>query len=136
VTRPDEERASAEFTPFWDAALQGKLRLPVCSQCGAWRWLPGTCRNNCVAPAEWAECSGRGIVYAHTTVRRAPTAAFEAAVPYVLALIELEEGPRLLAHVVRCDPMVLSIGLPVRVSFEAVESSGLVAPVFVPEVDI
>lgn len=65
---------------------------------------------------EWAEPSGRGIVLTYTTVHQPPSPAFTA--PYVLAVIELAEGPRMMANVVDCAPDTVRVGTPVQVTFE------------------
>jgi len=67
---------------------------------------------------EWVKASGRGEVLTFTIVRRAVAAAYDADVPYVVALIRLDEGPTMMSNVVQCDPETLAIGSPVRVVFE------------------
>ena len=69
---------------------------------------------------EWREASGRGRVYAATISYRAPDQAFRAEVPYVIALIDLEEGPRMMSNVTDCDPGDVRIGDEVEVWFEDV----------------
>jgi uncharacterized OB-fold protein len=67
---------------------------------------------------EWVKASGRGQVLTFTIVRRAVSEAYAADVPYVVALIQLDEGPKMMSNVVQCDPETLKIGSPVQVVFE------------------
>lgn len=84
---------------------------------------------------EWREASGRGRVYTYTVVRRAATPAFADRVPHVLALVELEEGPRVVTNIVGCRPEEVRIGMPVRAAFERHSGEvGLV--IFQPEAEL
>jgi hypothetical protein len=78
----------------------------MCAECGS-------------TDFEWARSSGRGRVFTWTVVTRALHPDFAADVPYAPVIVEMEEGPRLLATV-DCEPHELSIGMPVEVSFEDV----------------
>ena len=79
---------------------------------------------------EWIDAGGGGSVHSFTIVRRAPLAAFAAHVPYVLALIDLDEGPRMVANICGADALQVRIGDRVRVAFEEREGGGKV-PQFV-----
>ena len=93
-----------EAAPFWEAAADGRLVLPVCDGCGLAIWYPRAwcpvCGRDSVT---WTEMSGRGTVYACTVIRKA-RGPWAEAVPYVGAYVELEEGPRILTNVVTDDP--------------------------------
>jgi uncharacterized OB-fold protein len=67
---------------------------------------------------EWREASGRGTVHTFSVVHAAPAVGFEGQVPYVIAVIDLAEGPRMMANLVNCAPEAARVGLPVRVVFE------------------
>jgi uncharacterized OB-fold protein len=67
---------------------------------------------------EWVEASGHGTVLSFTIVYRPVTPAFAADVPYVVALIRLDEGPQMMSNVVGCAPEKVYIGMPVEVTFE------------------
>ena len=69
---------------------------------------------------EWVSVSGRGTVYTFTIVRRAMIPAFQAEVPYVFAIVELEEGPRLATNIVRCDPESVRVDMPVKAHYDDV----------------
>jgi uncharacterized OB-fold protein len=69
------------------------------------------------AELEWTDASGRGVVYALTVVHRAPPGFAEDA-PYVVALVDLEEGPRLMTRLLDVEPAAAAIGMPVEVAIE------------------
>ncbi len=103
--------------PFWDATKQGKLMLQRCTQCGEYVWTPQqACRTCLTETLEWTQSSGRGAIHTFTVIHRAATPAFNA--PYVVVVVDLEEGPRILSDVIDVDPSNVYIGMPVEVSFE------------------
>jgi uncharacterized OB-fold protein len=76
---------------------------------------------------EWVEATGRGTVYSFTVIRQNHSRPFRDWIPYVVALVDLEEGPRLMTNLVGCSPEAVRIGLPVRATFEAVsDDAGIV----------
>lgn len=102
--------------PFWEAANEGRLTLQRCDVCGHYRWTPQILCTNCLAePFTWTEVSGRGKLYSYTIVYRAPLAGFE--IPYVLAVVELEEGPLMLTRLVDDPGDRLAVDAPVEVAF-------------------
>jgi uncharacterized OB-fold protein len=122
----------AATEPYWRAAHEGRLALPRCLDCGHRHFYPRTLCPHCgSARLEWADCSGRGVVYSFTVVHRAPSPAFAAEVPYVVAVVELEEGPRLMTNIVGCAPDAVRVGMNVRVAFKRVSDS-VTLPVFEP----
>ena len=68
----------------------------------------------------WTQVSGRGSVYTYTVIHRGPTPAYQADAPYVIAHVELEEGPRVISNLIGVDPAQVRIGMPVEVVFEDV----------------
>ena len=117
--------------PFFAALQYGRLDLPRCDDCDAVVWYP---RHHCPAcggsSLTWFTASGRGAVYSFTVVRRGQ-GEWEAAAPYVLAYVELDEGVRLLTNIVGCAPDAVTIGMPVEVTFEDVTPE-LTLPKFKP----
>lgn len=102
--------------PFWQAANDGRLVLQRCDACGHYRWTPQILCTACLAePFTWTEISGRGKLYSYTLVHRAPLAGFE--VPYVLAVVELEEGPLMLTRIVDSAHEGLAVNAPVEIAF-------------------
>ena len=118
---------------FFEAAAGGELALPHCRDCGSLSWPP---REHCVrcesTAIDWVRSAGRGRVHTFTVVRPATEAALEARVPYVVAMIDLDEGPRLMSRVVDCDVAGVRIGMRVAVVFGDL-GDGLVVPLFRPE---
>jgi uncharacterized protein len=115
---------NAEAAPYWDAAAEGRLVLPVCDACGHTIWYPRSWCPVCGGSAvTWTELSGRGTVYACTVIRKGMGPWAEAA-PYVGAYVELEEGPRLLTNVITADPESVHIDLAVTATFVPVADGG------------
>ena len=69
---------------------------------------------------EWHEASGKGTVYSFSVNHRAPHPGFADEIPFVLAIVELEEGPRMMTNIVECNPDSVKIGMAVEVTFEDV----------------
>jgi uncharacterized protein len=89
---------------YWDAARDGTLLLQRCAACGGYQFYPRRHCAACFAPdPAWVPASGRGRLHTYTVINRTPNAEFAADCPYVLAIIELDEGPRLTARIV-ADP--------------------------------
>lgn len=108
---------SVETSEFWEATAKGRLLLKRCTACSTVIWYPKALCPSCHSTeTEWFEASGRGHVYSFTISRRGEGPYKEAA-PYVLAYVELDEGPRLMTNIVDCDVDAVSIGMPVQVAF-------------------
>src|SRR4051794_34306130 len=114
MPRPLPEPVSELTAPVWEAAKRGELLLQHCPSCGAFQYYP---RPACVAcgSLELAlePASGRGTVFSYTVARRPTHPAFEDMVPMVIALVDLEEGPRLTTNIVDCEPEAVAIGAAV-----------------------
>jgi len=118
---------------FWSNAAEERLLLRACRSCGKAMFYPRPLCPACGSDAlEWREASGRGVVHACTIVYRAPDQAFRARAPYVLALIDLEEGPRVMANVTDCRPDAVHIGMAVTVWFEP-RGADIAIPQFRPK---
>jgi len=126
---PSPDPATREY---WEAAARSELRLPKCTTCGKPHFYPRPACPYCGGTKfDWPLASGGGTIYSFTIVQRAPSPAFEAEVPYVVAIIALDEGPHLMSNVVGVDPKTVRIGQRVKVQFrEAAE--GVRVPVFAP----
>lgn len=119
--------------PFWCAGEKNELRIQRCCVCEAWFYPPQVACPQCLEEAwEWLPTSGRGTVYSFTVVHRPASPAFEG--PYVLAIIELDEGPAVMANIVGGAPDAVRIGAPVAVAFD-VAGNGTAVPVFRPVSD-
>ena len=109
-----------EVKPFWDATGEGRLVLPRCVECQTVVWYPRPFCPSCGSlKVEWVQASGRGSVYSFTVNRRgqADLPAYRDAGVYVLAYVELDEGPRVMTNIVDCDPDDVRIGQRVEVVF-------------------
>lgn len=110
---------NADSQPYWDAAREHRLVIRKCNGCGALHFMPRFICPECWSEAlEWVESAGKGRVHSFSIIRRAPLAAFADKVPYVTALIELDEGPRMVTNIVGDDALSVAIGDTVTVSFE------------------
>ncbi len=110
---------SEDSRPYWEAARKHELKLQKCSDCGAFRLPPSVVCPECTSmSAEWAAVSGRGRIYSFVIFHRAYHPAFKDDIPYAVAVIELEEGPRLLSNVVGCSPDEIRCDMSLEVYFE------------------
>lgn len=107
-----------EDAEFWRAAAEDRLVLPRCRSCGTFIWYPrGFCPDCHGEDVEWVPASGRGTIYSFTVTQRGAGPWAEHA-PYVIAYVELEEGPRVMTNVVGADPDSVRIGDTVTAVFE------------------
>lgn len=124
---PDELTA-----PYWQAAREHRLVIQRCERCGRLAHPPvvscPACRSDTF---DWPPMSGDGIVHAFTWVAHSVHPVSRGRTPYILALVELAEGPRILTNLRECVPQDARVGLPVHVMFEPVADT-VVLPQFVP----
>ena len=112
---PDDSAASA---PFWDATRTPRLVIQRCDDCAAFVWYPRAVCPRCLSgELTWTEAAGAGIVYSVSVHYRSPAPELADAVPYAVALIDLDEGPRMLSNIVQCDPEAIRIGDRVRAAW-------------------
>ena len=110
-----------ENRPFWDGCRQGKLLLQYCDQCQHYQFYPRLYCMHCGATSvRWIQASGRGVIYSYTIIHQNKAPEFVRDTPYNVAVVQLEEGPRMMSNIVETDPAVLRIDLPVTVVFDAV----------------
>jgi uncharacterized OB-fold protein len=110
-------RVNTDTEEFWAATAEGRLLLRRCSSCGKAMWYPRPICPSCHSVETiWEEASGLGRIYSFTIVRR-PSGAYAGVDPYVLAYVELAEGPRMLTNIVDCDPMSVTVDQEVEVVF-------------------
>lgn len=112
----------ADSRPQWEGFRRHTFLLFRCKTCGAWYWPKAFCRNHPNEPffgnLEWTKASGRGTVFVFNIVRIAFHPGFAKDVPYVHAMVKLEEGPLFSTNIVGCDPKDVHIGMPVEVTYE------------------
>jgi uncharacterized OB-fold protein len=121
-----------ENRPFWQACKDGVLKLQKCSACGHVRYPINRYCPRCLSDEfEWAAMSGRGTVFSYIVFHQAYGAGFKADIPYNVALVQLEEGPRLFSNIVGVPNDQVKIGDEVQVTFDAVTDE-ITIPRFVP----
>jgi uncharacterized protein len=105
--------------PFWDAARRHELMLQRCGACDKFIYYPRARCPHCFSDRlQWHRCSGKGKLYSFTVVRRASARVFGDG-PYVLAIVELAEGPRMTTNI-EAPPETLKVDMPVTVFFDDV----------------
>ena len=112
-------RVDEESRGYWEALARHELCFQRCRDCGTNRFPPRAVCPACLSSAtDWVRASGRGTVYSFTVTYQNQAPGFREALPYVLAVVELEEGPRLMTNVVGCAPGDVRIGMAVEIAFE------------------
>jgi uncharacterized OB-fold protein len=118
ISKP-RPRPAPESVPYWEGARDHRLLIPHCHGCGQF-WFPPSrrCPHCLSSDFAWEQVSGRGLIYSFVVFHRVYHPAFEADVPYVVAIVELDEGPRLLSNIVGTAPDNLRCNMRVAVVFE------------------
>ena len=116
---PVADEASQEF---FDGAKDGRLMLLQCSQCDRYR-LPGRerCADCWSTDTKWTQASGRGKLYTFGVMHQKYHPAFADVTPYNYAIVELEEGPRMVTNLVDVPVEEYEIGMPLEVAFEEID---------------
>ena len=121
-----------ETRPFWDAARDGQLLIKRCADCGAAHFYPRPFCPRCWSTrVSWEPASGRAELYTWSVIHHNDLPPFRDRLPYVAAVVDLAEGPRVMTTVVDCDPDELAIGMDLRVDFRPLDDE-ITIPVFVP----
>jgi uncharacterized OB-fold protein len=118
---PPLPRPYQDTETYWAAARDHRFVIQHCKSCGKHQFYPrGVCSHCLSSDLEWHEASGKGTVYSFSVNHRAPHPGFADEIPFVLAIVELEEGPRMMTNIVECNPDSVKIGMAVEVTFEDV----------------
>ncbi len=118
--------------PFWDATREHRFLLQWCIDCDVAQYFPRSICLSCGgSDLAWREASGDGVVYTMTVENKPTNPAINGGVRYAIALIDLVEGPRLMANVFGCPPDDVHVGMPVRVAWDPL-SDGRNLAVFEP----
>ena len=132
MERPTIPLANVDTKPFWDGCADGKLLLQRCSTCGALRHPPSPICAACLGEGQdWIPACGRGTIYTYVVVRESRARGWEKLVPYILAVVDLEEGPRMLTNVINVAPDSVTICMPVEVVFAELDGTTKL-PLFQP----
>jgi len=131
MARPVIPVANVDTKPFWDGCAAGSLLLQCCSACQAYRHPPSPICPNCLSALHaWVPASGRGTVYTFVIVREARR-GWDKMVPYVLAVVALDEGPHILTDLTNVAPEDVAIDMLVEVTFEELDGTTRL-PLFQP----
>ena len=118
-TKKPFPRIDEENRWFFEACARHELVLQRCGACGTLRYYPRALCPACLsAKTEYQRTSGRGTVYTFTVTHQNQAPGFRDELPYVMAYVQLDEGPRILTNIVHTDPQAVRIGMPVEVVFE------------------
>jgi uncharacterized OB-fold protein len=107
---------------YWEYCKKHELRMQKCLQCGYIRFPPSILCPKCHSmEVEWVKLNGQGRIYSYVVFRMAYHAAYQNDIPYAVAIIQLEEGPRMESNIVDCKLEDIKIEMPVEVVFEDID---------------
>lgn len=130
--RTDVPTPDPSTEAYWQAASGGTLLIKVCDACGRHHFYPRPFCPHCWSDrVAWVAASGRARLYTYSVVRTNGLSPFADRVPYVAAIVELEEGPRMMTNVVDADEDDLRIGMDLTLAWRPLDGE-LTAPVFRP----
>ena len=111
-------RVTEETKPYWEGCRKHQLLIQRCKSCGKFQFYPRALCSHCLSDSlEWVEARGTGTIYSFSNVYRPPSKEFKE-LPYTVAIIELDEGVRMMSNVVNVPPGEVRIGMRVKVVFE------------------
>ena len=119
---------------YWEKTKEHELWLRSCNDCNQAYFYPRDLCPDCFSRnTTWVQASGKGTLHTFAIVHRAPTPAFRDDAPFVVAIVDLEEGPRMPTNLVEVepDPAAIRVGMPVEVVFEDV-TEAITLPKFKP----
>ena len=105
--------------PFWEAAKRHELVIQRCKSCDSFFFFPRSACPECLSPeVEWVQVSGKGRLHTWTVVRQPAHPGFKDDVPYIYAMIQLDEGPRMISNLVECSLEDAKVDMPVTAVFD------------------
>jgi uncharacterized protein len=132
MVRFDLPTPEGDTIAFWDAAKEERLLIKHCLDCGEYTYYPRPFCPKCWSPnLEWHEASGNATLYTWSVIYSNDQPPFRDRVPYVAAIVDLEEGPRMITNVVDTEFDDLEIGMALTVVFRPI-SDDFTIPVFIP----
>ncbi len=112
--------------PFWDALAEGRVELQHCDDCAKYIYYPRTHCPGCLSrDLEWREVSGNGVVHTYTVARRPTAPPWAEDLPQLIAVVELDEGPRLTTELVNVEPDAIEVNMRVKPVFRSVGEATL-----------
>ena len=128
-----EPKPTALSQPFWEGTTARELRFQRCGDCDAAVWYPRLRCPCCLGDdLRWMRSSGQGSIYTFNVMRRPGNPMMADEVPYVVALIDLDEGYRMLTNITGCAPEAIECGQRVEVAWDVELSDGRRLPTFAP----
>jgi uncharacterized OB-fold protein len=125
AARFDVPEVDAFTRPYWDAAAAGQLLLRRCGACGRAHHYPREFCPHCWSEdVTWERASGRATLYTWSVVHRNDLPPFGSRTPYVAAVVDLAEGPRMMTEVVDCAEGALKVGMGLEVAFRVTDGEG------------
>jgi uncharacterized OB-fold protein len=134
LDRPLPQPITPEAKPYWDGLKQGKLMIPKCGDCGVPFFYPRVVCPNCSSRSiGWIQASGQGKLHAFGIAHQSFNKAYKVPPPFVLAMIELDEGPRMLSNLINVhpDPKTVKCDMPVEIVFQKL-TDDVTIPLFQP----
>lgn len=125
---PEKDAVSA---PFFEAAAEGRILYQRCPECDHRQFYPRALCTSCGADTQWAEAAGEGTVHTFTVIRQYGAPPFKDELPYVVAMIDLPEGVRMMSNVTDCDVDDVHVGMPVE-AYAVRAADGVGVPFFRP----
>jgi uncharacterized OB-fold protein len=121
-SKPLPRPLSPEVTrPFWEAAKRHELVIPRCTICDHLFFYPRSECPRCLSNhLEWMQASGRARLHTYTVVYQPANAAFRDDTPYIYAVVQLDEGPRMVSNVVQCEIDAVRVDMPLEAIFDDV----------------
>lgn len=119
--------ADADSAPYMEAALDGRLAVQRCGSCEHCQLYGRALCEVCGADVTWVDATGAGTVASWTIIRQNHSRPWREMLPYVVALVDLDEGPRVMTNIVGCEPDAVSIGMRVKVRFERLTDEAAIA---------
>ncbi len=131
TARFDLPTPEGDTIEFWEGAKEERLLIRHCLDCDAYSYYPRPFCPKCWSErVEWYEASGEATLYTWSVIYNNDMPPFRDRVPYVAAIVDLAEGPRMMTNVVECPFAELQVGMPLKVTFQPI-SDEFTIPVFV-----
>jgi uncharacterized protein len=107
----------SDTRPYWEATKNEELLIQYCKHCDVYQFYPRIVCKNCLSDVEWVKAKGTGTVYSYSVIHRVFSPEFQDKVPFIVSLIELDEGPRMMTNLIGIDLEQVTTGLKVKVDF-------------------
>ncbi|MCM3567498.1 Zn-ribbon domain-containing OB-fold protein [Neobacillus mesonae] len=107
----------SDTRPFWEATKRRELLIQYCPTCNTHQFYPRIVCKNCLSDVEWTTSKGKGTLYSFSEVQKVFNPDFKEKVPFIVAMVELDEGPRMLTNLVGAEIEDVKIGMKVQVDF-------------------